>query len=289
MGVEIRGTAVYNPIKMNDPITWTFHDEIHQTPIDLPRAALKLAREVAYPDLDVAGYLRRLDELAELAETAVSPHTSILTQTEKLAVFLFEEQQFQGNLPFYFDPRNSFLNDVLDRRLGIPITLSVLFITVGRKLGLPLYGVGMPGHFIAALRYGGQDIYFDPYHEGKRLTVQECANLVRQTTGFEFRMEWLAPAESCDILIRMLNNLRNVYVQYQQWSPAAAVIELLNQAEPDVFHHLRDLGFVHFQGGRVWLAAHYLDAYLSAQPNASDADSIRHNISQAVDAWVRQN
>ncbi|MEJ2748589.1 MAG: transglutaminase-like domain-containing protein [Anaerolineae bacterium] len=274
---------------MNDPITWSFHDEIHQTSIDLPRTALKLAREVAYPDLDVAGYLRRLDELAELARTAVSPDDSVLTQTEKLAVFLFEEQQFQGNLPFYFDPRNSFLNDVLDRRLGIPITLSILFITVGRQLGLPMHGVGMPGHFITALRYGEQDYYFDPYHEGKRLTVQDCANLVRQTTGFEFRTEWLDPTGSRDILIRMLNNLRNVYVQYQQWTPAAAVIELLNQAEPDEFRHLRDLGFVHFQGGKVRLAAQYLDAYLKVYPNAPDADNIRHNIRQAIDVWVRQN
>ena len=227
--------------------------------------------------------------MAGVARTAVSPHTSILTQTEKLAVFLFEEQQFQGNLPFYFDPRNSFLNDVLDRRLGIPITLSVLFIAIAQKMGLPVHGVGMPGHFITALRYGEQDYYFDPYHEGKRLTVQECANLVRQTTGFEFREEWLAPTGSRDILIRMLNNLRNVYVQYQQWSPAAAVIELLNQAEPDVFHHLRDLGFVHFQGGKVQLAAQYLNAYLKAQPNAPDADNIRHNIGPALDAWVRLN
>lgn len=287
----MRGTAVYNLIKMTttDPLTWSFHDEIRQTPINLPRAALKLAREVAYPDLDVAGYLRRLDELAELARTAVSPHDSILTQTEKLAVFLFEEQQFQGNLPLYFDPRNSFLNEVLDRRLGIPITLSVLFITIARKLGLPVHGVGLPGHFITALHYDRQDYYFDPYHEGKRLTVQECANLVRQTTGFEFRLEWLAPTESRDILIRMLNNLRNVYVQYHQWPQAAVVIELLNQTEPDVFHHLRDLGFVYFQGGQVRLAAHYLDAYLAAQPNAPDADNIRHNISKAIEAWVRQN
>lgn len=287
--VEMEGTAVYNPIKMNDPITWTFHDEIRQTPINLPRAALKLAREVAYPDLDVAEYLSRLDELAELARTAVSPHDSILTQTEKLAVFLFEEQQFQGNLPLYFDPRNSFLNEVLDRRLGIPITLSVLFVTIARKLGLPVHGVGLPGHFITALHYDGQDYYFDPYHEGKRLTVQECASVVRQTTGFEFRLEWLAPTESRDILIRMLNNLRNVYVQYHQWPQAALVIELLNQTEPDVFHHLRDLGFVYFQEGKVRLAAHYLDAYLAAQPNAPDADNIRHNISKAIEAWVRQN
>ena len=273
----------------NDPHTWTFHDETLQTPIDLSRAALKLAREVAYPHLDVADYLARLDELAEVAGTAVSPTDSLLTQADKLAIFLFEEQQFQGNLPFYFDPRNSFLNEVLDRRLGIPISLSILFITIAQKLGLPVHGVGMPGHFITVLHGSEQDYYFDPYHEGKRLTVEDCANLVRQTSGFEFRLEWLAPTETLSILKRMLNNLRNVYVQYQQWPQAAAAIKLLNQAEPEVPYHLRDLGFVHFQGGAVRLAAHYLDAYLDARPNAPDADNIRHHLSQAIDAWVRQN
>lgn len=274
---------------MNDPITWTFRDEIQQETINLPRAALKLAREVAYPDLDVAHYLTVLDVLAEVAGTAVSPHEPVLTQAEKLANFLFEEMAFQGNMTTYFDPRNNFLNDVLDRHLGIPITLSILFVEVAQRLGLPAYGIGMPGHFIAAVRYGDQDYYFDPYHEGKRLTIQDCANLVRQTAGFEFRQEWLRPTDSRSILIRILNNLRNVYVQYQQWSHAAAVIVLLNQVEPDVSHHLRDLGFVHFQDGAVHLAARYLDAYLDAQPNAPDADRIRHNISQAIDAWVRLN
>jgi regulator of sirC expression with transglutaminase-like and TPR domain len=230
-----------------------------------------------------------LDELAALAGTAVSPHDPVLTQAEKLAHFLFEEMEFQGNMATYFDPRNNFLNDVLDRRLGIPITLSILFVAIAQRLGLPAFGIGMPGHFIAAVRYGEQDYYFDPYHEGKRLTLQDCANLVRQTAGFEFRPEWLQPTDSRSILIRILNNLRNVYVQYQQWAQAATVIALLNQAEPDVSHHLRDLGFVHFQDGSVHLAARYLDAYLDAQPNAPDADRIRHNISQAIDAWVRLN
>lgn len=274
---------------MNDPISATFQDELHQKPINLARAALKLAREVAYPDLDVTAYLTRLDELAEFAGTAVSPHDPVLLQAEQLAAFIFEEQEFQGNLPYYFDPRNSFLNEVLDRRLGIPITLSLLFVEIAQRLGLPAQGIGMPGHFIVAVNYGGQDYYFDPYHEGKRLTVQDCANLVRQTTGFEFRQEWLDKTDSRSILIRMLNNLRNTYVQYQQWPQAATVIQLLNQAEPDVSHHLRDLGFVHFQDGAVHLAAHFLDAYLDAKPNAPDADRIRHNIGQALDAWVRLN
>ncbi len=273
----------------NDPLTWTFQDEIRQTPKNLARAALKLAHEVAYPDLDVAAYLARLDVLVELAGTAVSPHDPILVQAEQLAAFLFETQEFQGNLPHYFDPRNSFLNDVLDRRLGIPITLSLLFIEIGQRLGIPAHGIGMPGHFIIAVNFGGQDYYFDPYHEGKRLTVQDCANLVRQTTGFEFRQEWLEKTAPRSILIRMLNNLRNTYVQYEQWPQAAKVIQLLNQAEPNEFHHLRDLGFVHFQDGAVHLAAHFLDAYLDAKPNAPDADSIRHNVGQALDAWVRLN
>ncbi len=266
-----------------------FKQEIQQSPINLAKAALVLARAVAYPDLDVAHYLARLDELAALAETAVSPHDSILTQADTLADFLFRQQGFQGNLAFYFDPRNSFFNEVLERRLGIPLTLSLLYVAIAERLGLPAFGVGMPGHFIVAVRVAGQDYYLDPFHEGKRLTMQDCAKLVRETTGYEFNEAWLTPAEPIAILARMLNNLRNIYVQYQRWGEAAAVIELLTLVQPDVPHHLRDLGFVHFQNGAPHLAAHYLDAYLQEQPNAPDADSIQHNVSQAIDKWVRLN
>ncbi len=286
------GTAVYNvpnTMTQKDPLTWTFHKEIQQVTINLPRTALKLARAVAYPDLDVADYLARLDELAALAGTAVSPHLSVLAQADALADFLFRQQGFQGNRAFYFDPRNSYLNEVLDRRLGIPITLSLLYTAIAERLGLPVFGVGMPGHFIVAVRVAGQDFYLDPFHEGQRLTMQDCARLVRETTGYEFREAWLAPTQPRAILARMLNNLRNIYVQYQRWEEAAAVIELLILVQPDVPPHLRDLGFVHFQNGAPHLAARYLDAYLQAQPNAPDADAIQHNVSRAIDQWARLN
>ncbi|MCP4424043.1 MAG: tetratricopeptide repeat protein [Chloroflexi bacterium] len=290
--VEMAETAVYNVrnvMTQKDSLAWTFREEIQQASIDLPRAALKLAREVAYSDLDVAGYLARLDDLVELAGTAVSPHDPILTQADALADFLFRQQGFRGNLLLYFDPRNSFLNAVLDRRYGIPITLSLLYVTIAGRLGLPAYGVGLPGHFIVSVRAAGQDYYFDPFHEGKRLTMQDCARLVRETTGYEFREEWLTPTEPIVVLTRMLNNLRNVYVQGQQWEEATAVIERLILVQPDDPQHLRDLGFVHYQNGVPHLAAHYLDAYLQAQPNAPDADSIQHNVGQAINAWARLN
>ncbi len=266
-----------------------FQNEIRQFPINLPRAALTLARAVAYPDLDIPHYLAQLNSLAEAARTAVSPHESVLAQADALAAFLFKEQRFQGNLAYYFDPRNSFLNDVLDRRQGLPVTLSILYAAVAERLGLPAFGVGMPGHFIVAVRVAGQDYYLDPFHEGQRLTMEACARLVKETTGYEFRREWLAPTEPLAILVRMLNNLRNVYVQYQQWEAATAVIQLLNLAEPDVPQHLRDLGFIYFQNGAPRLAAASLEAYLQARPNAPDADAIQHNVSQAIDAWARQN
>ena len=266
-----------------------FQQAIQESPINLAQAALALAGAIAYPDLDTAHYLGKVNELAGLAATAVSPHKSVLIQADSLADFLFREQGFQGNLPFYFDPRNSFLNEVLDRRRGIPITLSLLYVSIAERLGLPAFGVGMPGHFIVGLRVAGQDYYLDPFHEGKRLTMQDCAKLVRETTGYEFSEAWLAPTEPIAILARMLNNLRNIYVQYQRWGEAASVIELLILVEPNSPYHLRDLGFVHFQNGAPHMAAHYLDAYLQAQPNAPDADSIQHNVSQAIDKWARLN
>lgn len=266
-----------------------FQNEIQQSSINLPRAALALARAVAYPDLDIPHYLGQLDKLVGEAGTAVSPHGTVLTQADALAAFLFREQGFRGSLAFYFDPRNSFLNDVLDRREGIPATLSILYVAIAERLGLPAFGVGMPGHFIVAVRVAGQDYYIDPFHQGKRLTMEECARLVRETTGYEFCQEWLAPTEPLAILVRVLNNLRNVYVQYQQWDAATAVIQLLNLAEPDVPQHLRDLGFVHIQNGSPRLAAACLEAYLQAHPNAPDADVIQHNVGQAINEWVRLN
>ncbi|HUG37441.1 MAG TPA: transglutaminase-like domain-containing protein, partial [Candidatus Limnocylindrales bacterium] len=149
--------------------------------IDLGRAALVMAR-VEYPELSVPAHVRQLDELAEAAPRGARQGGEV-ERLHPLREYLFEEAGFAGNREDYYDPRNSFLNDVLDRRLGIPITLSLLLIEVGQRVGLALEGVGLPGHFIASARLPTGQILLDPFNGGAILTPDACAHLVERAVG----------------------------------------------------------------------------------------------------------
>src|SRR2546427_11095820 len=144
--------------------------------IDLGHASLLIARE-EYPDLDVHGYLERLDEMAREIRGRMKGTEGAKSQIAHLNRLLFEEMGFRGNREEYYDPRNSFLNDVLDRRIGIPITLAVLYVAIGERAGLPVRGVGMPGHFL--VKYApatSGEIFIDAFN-GRTLTREECAKM----------------------------------------------------------------------------------------------------------------
>jgi regulator of sirC expression with transglutaminase-like and TPR domain len=182
--------------------------------LDLGQAALALA-EPEYPGLDVAFYLSRLDRLAESAWPSVRGVRESASQAASLVAHLVNEEAFQGNTGAYEDPKNSFLNEVLDRRLGIPISLSVVMIEVARRLSVPLQGVSFPGHFL--LRAGKLEetpLYLDPFG-GKTLSKADLAALVQRGTGQrrDPRSDELQVATKTQILSRMLTNLRNIYTQ----------------------------------------------------------------------------
>lgn len=276
---------------------WLFRDELQLTAINVPRAALQMARVIAYPNLDLAGYMMALHELFEMAADRIDPRLPMPEQVDRLSGFLFGEEGFRGNATEYSDPRNSFLNEVIDRRLGIPITLSVLYIDIAERLGIPAYGIGLPGHFIVgvagqdASRAHTSDIWIDPYHSGRRLDLNDCADLIRLATGYQGPLEasWFAPMSPRNILARMLNNLRSSYVQSAQWASAERVIQLLRQTQPDAPEHLRDLGLVYYHQRRLSQAAHYLNAYLNQSPQADDAQVIRDGMKDLLDSWVPLN
>jgi regulator of sirC expression with transglutaminase-like and TPR domain len=269
----------------------TFQDELRLSPINLPRTALRLAQEIAYPQLNTDYYLKRLDKLANAAWQAVPQAAPVLYRASALAEYLFHQSGFRGNEANYGDPRNSYLNEVLDRRLGIPLTLSLVFVAVARRLQLPAYGVGLPGHFIAAVREEQTVWFFDPFHGGERLSVGDCARLVRQTAGYEgpFDEGWLAPAEPRDILARLLNNLRIVYVQREAWQEALAVLEHMWLVQPDRPQLLRDMGLIHFEMGDMWRATGYLEKYFKQAPGAVDAAVVRQRVAIGLGNWVRMN
>ena len=169
--------------------------------IALDEAALLIAAH-AHPGLDIDARLAQLDTLAVRA-AGVS--------TGELATLLFVTEGFAGNASDYGDPRNSFLDDVLDRHLGIPITLSVVMMEVGRRCGLQLHGVGMPGHFLVG---GSAGEWFDPFHAGARLDLAACAELFAQThAGTPFRPQFLMPVGARAIVERMLTNLQHTLLQ----------------------------------------------------------------------------
>jgi regulator of sirC expression with transglutaminase-like and TPR domain len=270
---------------------FTFHDELQQTPINLPRAALRYAQAIAYPGLDVYAYLARLEHLSESAAGFVDPGAPPQTQAETLGDFLFRQLGFQGNPDHYDDPRNSYLNEVLDRRLGIPITLSVVFLAVASRLGIRAHGVGLPGHFIVSVVGARKTYYYDPYHGGLRLSQEDCADLVVTTTNFQgaFQPEWLKPVSEPAILTRMLNNLRVIYIQRENWLRARRVIEHLRLLHPDQAEYLRDLGFIHHQNGALMKAVRYYEQYLLREPDAADARSISKALQSAAQQLARRN
>jgi len=185
--------------------------------IDLGRAALLVARS-EYRTLDVDAEAARLEELATQAAPGVPGRLDPLQRLEALRFFLAEVCGFQGNQQDYYDPRNSFLNDVLDRRLGIPITLAVVYLEVGRRVGLPLYGVGLPGHFLVKYQEGGSAIYLDPFYGGRRLGTGDCRGIVERLSEgrMEFREGFLAAVDKRYIVLRMVQNLLGIYRMRQE-------------------------------------------------------------------------
>ena len=254
---------------------WAAEVERLDREIDLGRAALVLAR-VEYADLDIGAYLGRLGELAAEAESGCRKCTD-LNLLHRVREYLFAEQGFTGNRAEYGDPRNSFLNDVLDRRLGIPITLSLLLIEVGRQLGLAIEGIGLPGHFVTGVRLGGEQILLDPFNGGALLTPDLCADLVARAVGRRVSLTEadFAPVTKRQLLGRMLRNLKGIYWQREEWEKAVEIVDRLLVLEPTTAEEWRDRGvaLAHLGDFRRGLAD--WERYLTDFPNAPDGEKVR--------------
>ncbi len=194
--------------------------------LDLGRATLAIA-EVEHPGLGPEPCLARLDELA--ARSGVAREPAGHARLSRLRVFLFDEERFRGNAQDYYDPRNSCLTDVLDRRLGIPITLSVLMMEVGRRVGLTVSGIGLPGHFVVGAHVDGTMVVVDPFGGGRVLTRENAASLVSRVVGRPVNLTdaHFAPASKRQIITRMLLNLKGIYAHREDWAKVLAVLERL--------------------------------------------------------------
>ncbi len=268
----------------------TIQDELAQLPIDLTRAALCVARSLAYPGLDVNQYLQRIEALADAARQIV-PEAASRDRALALADFLFNQIGLTGNKTEYWDPRNSFLNEVLDRQLGIPISLASIYLAIAEKLEIPAYGIGLPGHFIVGLDHPTGQLFLDPFHAGVELSLEDCHRLVGETTGYQgpFEEAWLIPLTPRDILTRMLNNLRWIYIDKETWPEAIRVVEYLRLLQPDQPAYLRDLGLLNYKIGSLHQAVEYLNAYLQQMPEARDKQSVRRSLKFVARELARLN
>lgn len=257
-----------------------FQNELHQPVIQVERAALTLARSIAYPKLDIHFYLTQLTALAEEARPQIASASSLTEKIGLLSDFLYYKKGFRGNRTNYYDPRNSYLNCVMDRKVGIPITLAVVYVAVAQRLGLRAYGVGLPGHFIVGVYENGSEVLIDPFNAGQRLSAADCARLVHDHSGYEgaFQPKWLKPVSPINLLARMLTNLCNAYIQSEDWPSAIPVIQHLLLVQPDTDFHLRDLGYLYLYNGSLRLSAQYLEAYLQRAPDASDYENVRSSL-----------
>ena len=229
--------------------------------------ALLIAR-IEYPTLDVRPYLNRLDVLGREASLRLAAAPAEL-RVQALNHFLFDEMQFTGNTENYGDPRNSFLNEVLDRRTGIPISLAVVYLEVARRAGLYAEGINFPGHFLVRC----QNLIVDAFHGGAILSENACRVLLRRHEGEDGDDTAVEPhlsghATKRQILARMLVNLKRIYVQMNSFPQARDITELLLAIDPTATHELRDRGLLAYHLNDYSSALRDLQAYLDVTPSA---------------------
>ena len=242
--------------------------------IDLAAAALVIA-QLEYPRLDASAYLARLDAMGNTACRRIDRHTeqtgdvSLLARIEGFNQYLFTEERFVGNRDRYEDPRNSCLNEVLDRRTGIPITLSVVYMEIGRRAGLRVDGVNFPGHFLVRVTEPGDSrtggLIVDPFHSGALLSERDCRRILQKHVGTEvaFSKSLLASATRAQIVVRMLLNLKRLYVHMRSFPQARDTTELLLAVTPTALSELRDRGLLAFHLNDTTSALRDLQTYLT--------------------------
>jgi regulator of sirC expression with transglutaminase-like and TPR domain len=242
---------------------------------DLTRIALEIARD-AYPELKQEAYLTRIEALAERVRERCPAGARVKQVLGQINWVLFVEEGYRGNTESYYDPRNSYLNEVIDRKTGIPITLSVLYLALGRRLGLPMAGVNLPAHFVLRAGQGDSTVFVDPFHAGTLLDRKGCEKRVAEQTGQRVALSdaELAPCPCPHVVSRMLRNLKALYVQQHDYTSAIPVLRRLAALNPGEALERRDLGVMCLQTGLPGEATEHLQAYLHLTPQPDDAKLI---------------
>ena len=270
-----------------------FAELVSRDQFDLARASLLLSQD-AYPGLDVAGCIASIDDIATKAKRRVSEDAFPAQKLQALNYTLFTELNFSGNVTDYYDPRNSYLNQVLERRVGIPITLSVLYLEVGQRLGLELKGVSFPGHFLVKINMDRGQLVLDPFSGGEAQSETELRQrLAKVMPAQDASRASLAPfleaATPRQIVTRMLRNLKGIYMQASQYEQALAVMHRILLVMPEAVEELRDRGIIYEKLECFRPALSDLQNYLRRRPNAPDAGEIHGKVVDLKQSAARLN
>ena len=226
-----------------------FREEINQSDekIDLAKASLYLAG-MEYPELDVEEYLNALDTMAEELREILPVTPYPLKIIQSINQYLFQDLGFKGNTDNYYDPDNSFLNQVIERRTGIPITLSVIYLEIAKRINFPMVGIGMPGHFLIRPQFEDAGIFVDAFHQGEILFPEDCQQRLQEIyqQSITLKPEFLASVSPRQILARMLSNLKYIYINQQQLSQALTTVELILLLFPNNARELRDRNLLYY-------------------------------------------
>jgi regulator of sirC expression with transglutaminase-like and TPR domain len=258
-------------------------DDRSQVRLDI--AALELA-SIEFPGLDLEAFTFRLDSLAEQIDGQLSTGADGLGFVRATNELLFDVMQFRGNAEEYYDPRNSCLNSVLMRRLGIPISLSLVYMEVARRLGRMVYGVGLPGHFIVAYEDKASRYWLDPFHGGQILSFADLCELAKEAAGMDLRVNpaVLAPVTKRQMLVRMLSNLKSIYMKGEAFDKARQVLDLLIEAMPEYAEEYRHRGWVHLRQMNHKAAKSDLETYLRLQPDSPEREKVEKQLVM-IERW----
>jgi regulator of sirC expression with transglutaminase-like and TPR domain len=261
--------------------------------IDLVQAALLIA-STQYPDLDMAYYTALLDSLARRVRTVLALPTPDLQPTlpagietlqviEAMNKILFEEEHFHGNRDDYHNPNNSFLNKVLEDHTGIPVTLSLIYAEVGKRVGIQIDGIGMPYHFLVRCQSPQGFIYIDPYEGGLQMSERSCRERIRQIAQhrIKFHSQWFEPFTHRHWLMRLLNNLKRIYINQDDYDRALTICDLIILLNPQTAEEWRDRGLIQLQLKCYSYAIKDLKTYTELAPEASDRYEILNYIKTA--------
>ncbi len=252
---------------------------LEESVFPLDRAALAIPLE-DYPDLSFEDYTRQLDRMAVSAEVLLGDDREPLSALESLNEVIFVREGLRGNTEDYYDPRNSFLNEVLDRKLGIPISMSVIYMEIARRINLPLQGIGLPGHFIVKYEDESHQILVDPFNQGRFLSEEQCQELLDRVYGGTMQVQpaFLQPMGKKEIITRMLFNLKGIYYQKEDYQRALAIVERILMLNPGTPSEVRDRGLLFMQTSLFAKALSDLEYYLSIATAPPDESFVRSHI-----------